>query len=151
MRLKPLAEVRPQWSEGHECLRGQDTFRRRLPGKWFARKGLMEGMVIQPMKGLKEGVIHRNCKTQSLLAPVPARPRFIIRSAFNLAHVEELAIHGNKVSVNFAGSSEVSHKVDICNFRNWKAFGMAVHSPVFLVFFFDNGSCQTPRPAFVPQ
>lgn len=73
------------------------------------------------MKGLKEGVIHRNCKTQSLLAPVPARPRFIIRSAFNLAHVEELAIYGNKVSVNFVGYSEVSHKVDICNFRNWNA------------------------------
>lgn len=104
------------------------------------------------MKGLKEGVIHRNCKTQSLLAPVPARPRFIIRSAFNLAHVEELAIYGNKVSVNFVGYSEVSHKVDICNFRNWNALAWQyILRFSFFFFFFDNGSCQTPRLAFVPQ
>lgn len=41
VRLKPWAEVRPQWSEGHKSLKGQDTFCRRLPGKWLAKKGLM--------------------------------------------------------------------------------------------------------------
>lgn len=61
------------------------------------------GLVSHSMKGLKEGVIHRNCKTQSLLAPVPACPRFIIRSAFNLAHVEELAFYRKTVGVNFGG------------------------------------------------
>lgn len=70
---------------------------------------------------VKEGVIHRNYKTQSLLAPVPACPRFIIRSAFNLAHVEELASYRNKVSVNFVGSKEVAHRVGICNSRNCTA------------------------------
>lgn len=67
----------------------------------------MGGVVSQSLKGLKEGVIHRNCKTESLLAPVPACPGFIIRSAFNLAHVEELAVCGKKVPVNFVGSREV--------------------------------------------
>jgi hypothetical protein len=121
-------------------------------------------MAVLSTKGLKEGVIHRNCKTQSLLAPVPACPRFIIRSAFNLAHVEELAIYRNKVSVNFVGYREVSHKVGICNFRNWNALAWQYILVCYLFFFFflgggiifcflifDNGSCQTPRPTFVPQ
>lgn len=52
-----------------------------------------------PTEGLKEGVIHRNCKTQSPLAPFPVCPRLIITRVFNHAHVEELAICGSKVSV----------------------------------------------------
>lgn len=44
-----MAEVRPQWSEGHKCLRGEEgTFCRMLPGKWFANKGLMEGWLVIP-------------------------------------------------------------------------------------------------------
>lgn len=61
MRLKPLAEVRPQWSEGHKCLKGQDTISRRLPGKWFAKKGLMGGMVIQVHERVK-----RRCNSSKL-------------------------------------------------------------------------------------
>lgn len=52
--MKPLAGVRPQWSEGYKCLQGEDAFCRRLPGRWFEKKGLMGGLVSQSMKGLKK-------------------------------------------------------------------------------------------------
>lgn len=61
-------------------------------------------------EGLKEGVIHRNDKTESPLAPVPACPRFIITREFNHAHAEELTVYSNSFSY-FMGSRKVSHKV----------------------------------------
>lgn len=34
-----MAEVGPQWSEGHKCLKGEeDTFCRRLPGKMVCER-----------------------------------------------------------------------------------------------------------------